>query len=192
MVQRLDSGQVPSSEHIRIEPLGQNHDRAVFVCTKDNLTHYFNGTTSPPRTLDQDIKYGMANPFVMVDTRNEEVIGYFTLSTGSISKDTLSSKIASKLGYKDVPTMLLGRMAIAAHLEGKGLGKMLLLAALYKAYKMTDGGKGCYAVMLDAADDKLVEWYGKHGFKPVPTDEPSRRMVIPMLKIIDEISRNTK
>ena len=190
MVQRLGSGQVPPDEHIRIEPLGQHHDRAVFVCSKPNLTHYFTGDPAATRTLDQDLKYGMARPFVMVDKRNEEVIGYFTLCNQSIPKDSLPKKIATKLGYRDIPTMLLGRMAVSEKFAGQGLGTDLLLAALLKAYKLTDGGKGCYAVVLDAGEESLVDWYSKRGFTLAATEQQPRRMVLPMLKIMDEMARH--
>lgn len=192
MVQELDQDQAPLSEHIRIEPLGPHHDRAAFVCSKPHLTHYFNGTTSPPRTLDQDLKYYMARPFVMEDERTHEVLGYFTLCNQSISRGSFSKNIARKLGYPSIPTMLLGRMAIHSRLEGQGLGTDLLLAVLYTVYRLTDRGQGCYAVVLDAGDDELVKWYSnpKRGFVLVPTEEQPRRMVLPMSKIIEQIEKN--
>jgi len=190
MVQRLDLGQVPTDEDIRIEPLGPQHDRAVFVCSKTHLTQYFTGDPAAKRTLDQDLRYGLARPFVMLDKRDGAVIGYFTLCNQSIPKESLSKKEASKLGYRDIPTMLLGRMAVCQHLAGNGLGKKLLLAALLMAYKLTDGGKGCYAVVLDAGEESLVEWYARHGhFVLAPTPLQPRRMVLPMAKIMNEVKR---
>ena len=191
MVQGLDESQAPTSDQIRIEPLGQHHDRAAFVCSKEHLTKYFNGTNSPRPTIDRDIKNGLVRPFVMIDERNEAVIGYFTLSNQSIPKESLPSRIANKLGYSQIPTMLLGRMAISVQFEGNGLGTGLLLAALYKTYSLTDGGKGCYAVVLDAGDDDLVKWYSKRGFISVPTADRPKLMVISMAKILEEMKRKS-
>ena len=192
MVQGLGAGRGPLPEHIRIEPLGPQHDRAAFVCSKPNLTQYFTGAPEATRTLDQDLKYNLANPFVMVDTQTGEVLGYFTLCTQSVAKESLPKKLASKLGYRDIPTMLLGRMAVSERLAGQGYGTNLLLSALFQVLKMTDGGKGCYAVVLDAGDDELVHWYAKRGFVLAGTAQQPRRMILPIVKILTEVARQAE
>ena len=187
MVQGVDADRNNLPAQIRIEPLGPHHDRAAFVCSKPHLTQYFTGGPDAKRTLDQDLKYGLARPFVLVDGATGEVLGYFTLCNQSIPKDSLSRKVAAKLGYRDVPTVLLGRMAVSEKLAGQGLGSKLLTAALLQAYKITDGGKGCYAVVLDAGEESLLHWYGRRGFVPAPTDQQPRRMVMTMVAIHEEI-----
>ena len=184
----LDGTGLPA--HIRIEPLGPQHDRAAFVCSKPHLTHYFTGDPAAKRTLDQYLKYGLARPFVMVAGENEEVIGYFTLCNQSIPKESLAKKSAAKLGYRDIPTILLGRMAVSERLAGRGLGSRLLAAALFQAYQITDGGKGCYAVVLDAGEESLLQWYGKRGFVPIPTAQQPRRMLLSMASIREQISQH--
>ena len=187
MVQEIDADSPGLPAQIRIEPLGPQHDRAAFVCSKPHLTHYFTGNPAATRTLDQDLKYGLARPFVLVDGVTGEVLGYFTLCNQSIPKDSLPKKVAAKLGYRDVPTILLGRMAVSERLAGQGLGSKLLTAALLQAYQMTDGGKGCFAVVLDAGEESLLRWYGKRGFVPAPTAQQPRRMVLSMATIREEI-----
>ena len=189
MVQGLGAGHGMISEHITIEPLGPQHDRAAFICSKPNLTQYFTGVPEATRTLDQDLKYNLANPFVMVDKQTGEVLGYFTLCTQSVAKESLPRKLAAKLGYRDIPTMLLGRMAVHERLAGRGYGTNLLLSALLQVLRMTDGGKGCYAVVLDAGDDELVNWYAKRGFVLATTAHQPRRMILPVIKILNEIAR---
>jgi len=190
MVQGLGTGQGRLPE-IRIEPLGPQHDRAAFVCSKPNLTHYFTGAPEASRTLDQDLKYNLASPFVMVDAETSEVMGYFTLCTQSIPRESLPKKLAAKLGYRDVPAMLLGRMAVSERFAGQGLGTNLLLSALVQVLKMTDGGKGCYAVVLDAGDEELVKWYAGRGFTLASTAQQPRRMILPTAKILSEVARQT-
>jgi len=190
MVPRLTPDPTGLPAHIRIKPLGPQHDRAAFVCSKPHLTHYFTGDAAAGRTLDQDMKYGLARPFVLVAEAGVEVLGYFTLCNQSIPKDSLPKKVATKLGYRDVPTILLGRMAVSERLAGQGLGTKLLMAALLEAYKITDGGKGCYAVVLDAGDESLLQWYGKRGFAPAPTAQQPRRMVMSMAVIHENIVKH--
>ena len=187
MVQEVDSDRTGLPAHIRIEPLGPQHDRAAFVCSKPHLAQYFTGDPAAKRTLDQDLKYGLARPFVMVNGENDEVMGYFTLCNQSIPKDSLSKKVAAKVGYRDVPTILLGRMAVSERLAGRGLGSKLLAVALFQAYQITDGGKGCYAVVLDAGEESLLQWYGKRGFVPAPTAQQPRRMLMPMTTIYEQV-----
>ncbi|MDQ2771869.1 MAG: GNAT family N-acetyltransferase [Bacteroidota bacterium] len=187
MVQGVEADTTGLPPQIRIEPLGPQHDRAAFVCSKPHLTQYFTGAPAAKRTLDQDLKYGLARPFVLVDGATGEVLGYFTLCNQSIPKDSLPKKVAAKLGYRDVPTILLGRMAVSEKLAGQGLGSKLLAAALLQAYQITDGGKGCYAVVLDAGEESLLHWYGKRGFAPAPTAQQPRRMVMPMDFIREKI-----
>lgn len=191
MVQGLAPARTGLPPHIRIEPLGPQHDRAAFVCSKPHLTQYFTGDPAATRTLDQDLKYGLARPFVLVEETSNEVLGYFTLCNQSIPKESLPKKVAAKLGYRDVPTILLGRMAVSERLTGQGLGTKLLLAALLQAYKITDGGKGCYAVVLDAGEESLLHWYGKRGFTPAPTAQQPRRMVMSMAAIHEQIVKKT-
>ena len=124
---------------------------------------------------------------MLVDGATGEVLGYFTLCNQSIPKDSLPKKVAAKMGYRDVPTILLGRMAVSEKLAGQGLGSKFLTAALLQAHKVIDGGKGCYAVVLDAGEESLLHWYGKRGFVPAPTDQQPRRMVMTMAAIRKEI-----
>lgn len=191
MVQGLVPTRTGLPPHIRIEPLGPQHDRAAFVCSKLHLTQYFTGDPAAKRTLDQDLKYGLARPFVLVEETSKEMLGYFTLCNQSIPKESLPKKVAAKLGYRDVLTILLGRMAVSERLAGQGLGTKLLLAALLQAYKISDGGKGCYAVVLDAGEESLLHWYGKRGFTPAPTAQQSRRMVMSMAAIHEQIVKKT-
>ena len=189
MVQEVNSDRAGLPANIHIEPLGLQHDRAAFVCSKPHLTQYFTGDPAAKRTLDQDLKYGLARPFVMTDAVSGEVMGYFTLCNQSIPRESLPKKVAAKLGYRDVPAILLGRMAVSERWAGQGLGSRLLAAALLQAYAITDGGKGCYAVVLDAGEESLVQWYGKRGFAPVPTAQQPRRMLMPMRAIHEEIAK---
>jgi GNAT superfamily N-acetyltransferase len=93
------------------------------------------------------------------------VIGYFTLATSSIPRDSLPKKHVRGLPAYDLPTILLARLAVDRRFVGRGLGHALLSEALKISLSVAKQ-VGCRCVIVDAYRTAL-DWYGKYGFIPI-------------------------
>jgi GNAT superfamily N-acetyltransferase len=95
------------------------------------------------------------------------VLGFFTISLCQVLGDDVPSKWAKKLPDQ-IPAMKLGRLAVARARQGEGLGKVLLVEAIYKVGSVADtaGGIGLF---VDAKNAAAAAFYARFGFEPTPT-----------------------
>jgi GNAT superfamily N-acetyltransferase len=153
-----------------IEPLGSHHDRAAFACGIEPLDVYFK------RQAGQDARKRMAAPFVLLDRSSGAVAGYYTLSAIAINLVELPQPLAKKLPkYPVAPATLLGRLAVDKNYQGKGLGELLLMDALYRSL---NNEIASMAVVVDAKDDNARNFYEYYNFIRFPSY--SHRLFLPM------------
>jgi GNAT superfamily N-acetyltransferase len=159
-------------------PLDSKYDRENFSCGKDLLDNYF------WRQANQDVKRKLSVCFVLIDNDTDKIIGYYTLSSNSISNDLIPDSLKKKLpkSYLSLPTILLGRMAIDKDSQGKGIGKILLIDSLKRCID-TSESIGAFAVVVDPIDNEAESFYKKYGFIELPD---SGKMFLPM-KTIKEL-----
>jgi GNAT superfamily N-acetyltransferase len=158
------------AETVRIEPLSGDHDRSQFLSGSDALDRYFREQAS------QDIKRRIATCFVAVSRDAQDVAGYYTLTAPSVALSALSPEIAKKLPrYPVVTAVLLGRLAVARHYQGHGLGGILLADALKRTSRAEFG---VFAMLVDAKDEAAQRFYEHHGFTLLPGE--ARRLCLPI------------
>jgi predicted GNAT family N-acyltransferase len=156
-----------------IEPLGSQHNRAVFSCGVEPLDVYFQSKAG------QDARKRMAAPFVLVDKSSGAVAGYYTLSSMGINMGDLPTEISKKLSkYPVAPATLLGRLAVDKNYRGKGLGEFLLMNALYRSLQNEIASM---AVVVDAKDDTARSFYEHYDFIRFPNSP--YRLFLPMKSI---------
>ncbi len=154
-------------------PLSRNHNRTGFSCGKPDLDIYIHQRAS------QDIKNQVAVCFVYPFHENE-IIGYYTLSNGSISPELIPQEIKRKMPkYSYLPVTLLGRFAINEKFQAKGYGELLLIDALERCHNMS-AQCGSIAVVVDPLDDSAIGFYNRYGFITLPG---SMKMFLPMKTI---------
>jgi predicted GNAT family N-acyltransferase len=156
----------------KTEPLSSSHKKKNFACGKTLLDNYLHTQAK------QDMKRKLSVCFILADDQNN-VKGYYTLSNASIQRDWLSDEIRAKLppSYANLPTTLLGRLAIDNAYKGNGLGATLLIDALKRAYDTSVTSIGSMAVVVDPIDDDATKFYLKYGFIKLPD---SGKMFLPM------------
>ena len=117
-----------------IETLGQQHDRSTFRCGSDALDRYLRQQAS------QEQRRGFATVHVLVDrSNNNAVCGFYTLSATSLLAAELPVELARKLPrYRNVPAILLGRLAVHLDWQDRRLGRLLLTDALLRCATLTD------------------------------------------------------
>ncbi len=163
------------------ELLTKSHRRKEFTCEEESLTKYIRTQVS------QDIKRKLAVCFV-IPGPNDEVLGYYTLSTESIDKEDVPDQYRKHLppSYR-APVILLGRLARDVSQKGKGLGETLLVDALFRCLKLSSKSIGALAVVVDPINEHAVQFYSKYGFILLPD---SGRMFMPM-KTIEQLAKHT-
>lgn len=154
------------------EPLDPRHD----------LSHFANGVHS---ALDEWLRErartseGRSARTYVVCPRNEpdRVVGYFSLSTAQAERQILPSAKLRRGIPDEVPFLLIGRLAVDAGWQGKGVGSALLINALGRALKVADIA-GVRGVIAHAIDETAVTFYKGHGFIRSPLGE--RVMLMPI------------
>jgi ribosomal protein S18 acetylase RimI-like enzyme len=156
---------------LTLQILDKTHIRTDFNCGHSSSDNYIKNQAS------QDVKRNLSVCRVLCGEQDKVVVGYYTLSSHSIPMDDLPADIAKNLpwGYKDVPTALLGRLAIDNAYKGQRLGKFLLLDALHRCADLSER-IGTMAVIVDPINGDAVGFYKAYGFINLPD---SKRMFIP-------------
>jgi ribosomal protein S18 acetylase RimI-like enzyme len=144
-----------------IESLGKHHDRAKFSCGEPDLDTWFR------LRAGQDEKRNVARVFVAVDAKLG-VVGFYSLSSLSLSLESLPPEIGHKLPrYDAIPAALIGRLARDARLRGQGLGELLLADAIRRT---VSAGRSIavFAIVVDAKNQAAVDFYKSYGFQQFP------------------------
>ncbi|HEX5414441.1 MAG TPA: GNAT family N-acetyltransferase [Chloroflexota bacterium] len=165
-----------SNDRFRFEVLSKDHNRTEFSCGVDELDRYFQ------QQAGQDQRRNLAVPHVLVDTRENRIAGYYTLSSLSVLPGSVPSDASRRLArYSTVPTILLGRLAVDRSYRGQGLGKLLLMDALRRSLEISNQQVGAWAVVVDAKDDQARSFYEHYGFIRFLDD--AYRLFLPMATV---------
>ena len=157
-----------------IEPLDRKHDRSGFDCGRESLNTFLS------RHAAQNARKNISRTYVYLPADSNVVTGYYTLSSDSISFDTLPADIAARLLRYPVPTAHLGRLAVDARFQACGIGGILLFNALKRIEVLADQ-IGICAVTVHALDDKAICFYRAFEFRPLK-DNP-HHLFLPLATI---------
>jgi len=146
---------------LKIEPLGKQHARAGFTCGQPELDDWFRKRAS------QDERRNVARVFVAVDDALG-VIGFYSLSSFTLSLENLPEDIARKLPrYDAIPAALIGRLARDEKVHGRGIGELLLADAVRRILGASKT-LAVFAIVVDAKDERSVKFYEAFGFQAFP------------------------
>ena len=112
------------------------------------------------------------------------VVAYYSLHLGCIQHSEAISLGARSLGDETspgshrkikrnmpdpIPAIVLGRLAVDASHQGKGLARALIKDMFLRAIQVSDLA-GTKAVLVKALNDKVIAFYQSFGFVPSKTD----------------------
>jgi GNAT superfamily N-acetyltransferase len=145
-----------------IELLCPAHDRTGFTSGLESVDRYFR------EIARGHLEKGVSITRVLVksDARvPKPVLGFITLS-GIVVEAKPWPGNPKGLPNQAVPAVLLGRLAVAAEHQGKGLGSLLVATACQLAHEtmIRTGGIG---LVVDAAHQQAASFYARFGFMPV-------------------------
>lgn len=143
-----------------------------FDCKDQPLNHYLKKYAW---TNQQMMSIGVT--YVAIDESVPTIVlGYFTLATSAVPRDSFPKNHVRGLPAYDLPLILLARLAVDYRFGGKGLGPQLLREAFRISIAVSEQ-VGCRCIITDAYRDK-VSWYAKYGFTPLEggaENQPTQR-----------------
>jgi GNAT superfamily N-acetyltransferase len=151
-----------------IELLTRDHDSSAFDCGKPSLDDWLKRYAFANQQNDSARTYAAV--------REGKVVGYYSLTAGSVLKEASPSRVAKGLAAHPIGVVLLARLAVNRSEHGTGLGKALLVDALTRA-AAASGEIGARAILVHAIDDDAISFYKKFGFEPSPLD-PKQLMLL--------------
>ncbi len=160
-------GEIASGAIAAPTALAATHDVSTFDCGKPALSDWLK-----QRALKAEGR--SARTYVIAQANT--VIGYYSLSTGSVGHDGLNAKMRQNMP-DPVPVLVLARLALDLAHQRKGVGQSLLRDALLRCLEVS-GVVGAAAVLVHAIDDEAAAFYLQYGFKEFPAG--SRTLFLPM------------
>lgn len=146
----------------KIESLNASHQRKAFDCGDTDLNIYLQ------QYARQNVKHRINKVFVVTDINSPQtILGYYTLSAGSVRTNELPSEHQRRLPNYPVPIALLGRLAVDKNYQGQRLGTILLADAIQRIEKASEV-MAVYAIVVDALNPSAVAFYRQFGFIMFP------------------------
>lgn len=163
-----------------VESLDKNkHELKAFDCGKSDMDVFLS------RFAFKHSKLGLSSTWVLAKELNSkanekqrvkrEVIAYYTLASSTVIKSGIPTN--QSLPHYPIPVVLLARLAVDKHYQGKGLGAKILVTALRHAVELSNQGLPAYGLVLDVLDDNALTFYQCFDFFEPFTDNPMRLFV---------------
>jgi GNAT superfamily N-acetyltransferase len=145
----------------RVEKLRADHPIESFDCGREELNRYL------LRFAWSSQQAGAAQTYLGL--AGDSVVGYHTLAVGQVSREESPNRLLKGLARHPIPIMLLARLAVDRHWQGKGVGKAFLKDAMQRTLQAADIA-GIRAFAVHAKDEQARSFYQKFDFIPSPAD----------------------
>ncbi len=146
-----------------IRALAYGDDRSAFRSGDPDLDRFFAKYAG-----QNQFRHHIGTTYVAVDDAGA-LVGYATVSPGSIEIDALPRASAKSLPRYPMPVLRLARLATDERARGRGVGEALLRFVLDLALRLA-ADFGCLAVVVDAKPG-AVAFYEGFGFEPIDAVE---------------------
>lgn len=143
------------------EPLGGEHLVNEFDSGYDSLDRWLRQSARANQRSRASRTY-----VVCSDGR---VVAYYALASGAVERHTTPGPIARRMP-DPIPVIVLGRLAVDRHWQGRGLGPALLKHAMMRTLHVSTQ-VGVRALLVHAIDDAACRFYRHYGFKPSRFDD---------------------
>lgn len=141
-----------------IEPLTRQPNRKSFDCGDDGVNGFLR-----EKAL-QDHERDLSRTIILseeTEVSPKPIIGYHTLVMAQVRQEEIPRDRPRIT--RPVPVILLGQIGVDRKFAGRGFGDLLLMDAQARCDEISRK-VGIRALMLDARNERLAEWYAKHDF----------------------------
>ena len=145
------------------EKLRLDHDASSFDSGTPALDDW------PRRRAWPNQESGASRTYVI--RAGNRVVGYYALAAGAVARAQATRPIRRNMP-NPVPVMIIGRLAIDAGLQGRGLGRGLLQDAILRTTQAAEI-VGIRAILVHAISADTKRFYERCGFRPSPINPMS-------------------
>jgi GNAT superfamily N-acetyltransferase len=142
------------------EPISTSHLIEPFSCGMPVLDEWLK------RGALKNEDAGASRTFVVC--QHHQVIGYYTLATGSVGHREAPGKMRRNMP-DPIPVMLLGRLAVDQAWQRTGLGRGLLKDAVLRTLTVSRQA-GVKALLVHVLSEDAKQFYARNGFLESPLD----------------------
>ncbi|MGL5064808.1 MAG: GNAT family N-acetyltransferase [Microcoleus sp.] len=150
--------------------------KEAFDCGIPELNEYLK------KYAKQNDRKGIAKTFVAIpEGEIGDVAGYYSVSAAEIQRESLPENYRRVLPRYPVPAIRLGKLAVAISMQGRGLGRELLMESFRSCVRLSSE-VGIFALIVDSKNQKAKDFYLKYGF--IPLDDNPLSLFMPIATII--------
>ncbi len=143
------------------ESITKYHNRETFDCGDNALNKFLK------HHARKSHEKGGAKTFLAVDdTDSKRILGFYSLSPASVAYERTPEIVKRGLARYEIPVFRLARLAVDCSVQGQGLGGQLLLAAGRRCLLVATQAGGV-ALLIDARNEQVAEWYASYGAIPL-------------------------
>ncbi|MCK6434520.1 MAG: GNAT family N-acetyltransferase [Burkholderiaceae bacterium] len=152
------------------EPLAAQHLLEGFDCGKPALNDWL------LRHARQAHGSGSAKTFVVAED-DGRVAGYFSLTVGQVDTLEAPERIRKGMGQYPLPVVILARLAVSIHDQGRGIGFGLLQDAIRRTMLIAEQA-GIRAMLTHPIDEEAASFYTRFGFVASPLREQQSLLLL--------------
>jgi len=145
--------------------LTEFHDSAAFDSGEPALDEWLRQRAWANQQL------AASRTYVVCPTGSNTIIGYAALSVGQILAQEVTGSMRRNMP-RQIPAVLLGRLAIDRAWQGKGLGRALLADVVRRAL-LASRDISARLVIVHAISPAAEAFYLHHGFTRLPVETPT-------------------
>jgi GNAT superfamily N-acetyltransferase len=157
-----------TGSRFRSQRLESSHDVTGFTCGNEALDQWLHHHAATAQAKRTSVTYVWTNS-------EGRVAAYYSLAPHLIENAGLPRRLG-RGDPRQIPAILLARLALSTELRGTGLGGILLHDALSRAVAASQQAGGRY-VVVDAIDENARQFYEHYGFTATPRPDRLVRKV---------------
>lgn len=142
------------------EKLTPTHQTGDFQCGESTLDHWLRN-----RALKNE-ENGATRTFVLCAEKSKQVIGYYSLSTGAIQRESAPGAFRRNMP-EPIPVVLLARLAVDQRYQHQRWGGKLLREAVIRTMLIAES-VGVRGLVVHALTDDAKAFYQRFGFSESP------------------------
>ena len=153
--------------------LTAKHETAQFCSGEESLDSWLR-----ERAL-ANMEAFASRTYVLCSANSNQVIGYYALCMGQIFSSEVVGSMRRNMP-RQIPAVILGRLAIDEKWQGKGLGGALLQDAVQRSIRAAKE-VSARLLIVHALSPEAESFYLHYGFARLPTETPT--YALDLLKI---------
>lgn len=150
--------------------LSKSDDRSSFTCGAPELDDWFRRFAYENQRANNAITY--------VSTDGNAVCGYYSITVSAVEKSVAPGKFDNPSDPRQLPCILLARLAVSEQCRGSGLGAGLFGDSLKRAALLSES-VGARALLIHGRDEQAKAFY-EHLSETYPMPGNPLHLMIPM------------